>query len=265
MSTFTLEKLKLESELRRAVHREEFSLVYQPVVRLRDREVVALEALLRWHHPERGTLLPDQFLKELEDTGLIMPLTDWMLREVCRQHKEWQKRVGGELPLVSVNFTARQFQKPTMLEELASILVDMDVSPSCLQLEITETVAMDDAASTARTMKGLKDLGIRLALDDVGTGYSSLSYLRKFPLDVIKVDRSFVIGLGVDPDSTAIVHALVMLAKSLGMLVTAEGVEKQVQVDALSTLGCDLAQGYFFCRPMEPDQITDILVRHVLP
>ncbi|ACZ41363.1 diguanylate cyclase/phosphodiesterase with PAS/PAC and GAF sensor(s) [Thermobaculum terrenum ATCC BAA-798] len=264
MSTFTLEKLKLESELRRAVQREEFSLVYQPVVRLRDKEVVALEALLRWHHPERGLLLPDQFLKELEDTGLIMPLTDWMLREVCRQHKEWQKRVAGELPLVSVNFTARQFQKATMLEDLASILQDMDVSPSCLQLEITETVAMDDAASTARTMKGLKDLGVKLALDDVGTGYSSLSYLRKFPLDVLKVDRTFVMGLGVDPDSTAIVHALVMLAKSLGMLVTAEGVEKQVQVDALSTLGCDLAQGYFFSRPMEPDRITDILVRHAL-
>ena len=247
-----LDRLDTEMALHRALERGEFRLWYQPEVSLEDGRIVGLEALLRWEHPEWGLQVPGQFLQLAEETGLILPIGEWALEEACRQ----ARAVRSVLPELSamvvwVNLSARQLIQPGLVDVIARVLADTGTDPALLGLEITETVLMEDVNSLSETLRRVRRLGVRLAIDDFGTGFSSLSWLRQFPVDVLKVDRSFVNGVtGVDGD-LAIVDAVVGLARSLDMVAVAEGVESRAQVAALRALGCDVAQGYYFCRPMD--------------
>jgi EAL domain-containing protein (putative c-di-GMP-specific phosphodiesterase class I) len=195
---------------------------------------------------------PAEFIPIAEETGLILPLGRWVLGEAARQGKIWIDRNPSDYPTISVNLSAKQFQHPTIVEEVARILAETGLPPACLTLEITETAVMDDAESNRATLQRFKDLGVRLAIDDFGSGYSSLGYLKRFPVDMLKIDRAFIGGLGRDPEDTAIVEAVTGLASMLGMQVTAEGVETADQADRVRNLGCTLGQGFYFATPLPP-------------
>ncbi len=257
MNQRALEHLELETDLRRAIERDEFLLVYQPIVGLATRQAVGVEALLRWRHPQRGHVSPGEFITLAEETGLILPIGEWALRQACRQARLWQLQFpNASTPSISVNLSARQFQQPNLVQTVAEVLEETGLSPHCLVLEITESVIMEDAESTNVTLRQLKNLGVQLAVDDFGTGYSSLSYLKRFPVNFLKIDRSFISGLGSDAEDSAIVRAIVTLAKTLGMAVTAEGVETEGQMYLLQELECDRAQGYCFSRPLNSGEVT---------
>lgn len=254
-----LERLQLDLDLRRAIDRSEFTLHYQPVVSLRTGRVQALEALVRWVHPTRGLVYPADFIPLAEETGLILPLGRWVLAEACRQAQGWQEDVaGGPPPIVSVNLSSRQFQDPNLLDTVTAVLAQTGLAPSRLQLEVTESLMLADPVSVA-TLRQLSQLGVRIALDDFGTGYSSLGYLRRFPIHVLKIDRSFVQDLGHNPESTAIVQAIIMVARSLNLTVIGEGVETADQMARLKDLGCDGVQGYFLARPAAAPALQVIL------
>ncbi|HET7486922.1 MAG TPA: EAL domain-containing protein [Acidimicrobiales bacterium] len=245
-----LERLETEQALRRAIQRDELRLHYQPIVSSADGRLLAVEALVRWEHPERGLVPPAEFIPVAEETGLILPIGRWVLKEACSQLGRWQQDDPSLCRLqMGVNLSARQFTDPDIVSDVAAALEHAGIAPGALSLEITESVLMEEAEATAETLRGLKDLGVCLSIDDFGTGYSSLSYLKRFPVDVLKIDRSFVDGLGVDPDDHAIVAAVVGLAHSLGLEVVGEGVETALQLDELRRLGCDAAQGYLIARP----------------
>jgi EAL domain-containing protein (putative c-di-GMP-specific phosphodiesterase class I) len=253
------ERLALESDLRRALERGQFRLHYQPILALSNGDVLEVEALVRWEHPDRGLLPPADFIPVAEETGLIVPLGQWVLEEACRQAAEWRAQLGDRTPVMGVNLSARQFQRPELLFDIRRALRAAHLDPSGLKLEITESVAMHDAESTIETLQSLKALGIRLAIDDFGTGYSSLAYLKRFPVDTLKVDRSFVDGLGEDPQNTAIVQSVLALAKALGLSVTGEGIETDLQRRLLRDLGCERGQGYFFARPCPATELNALL------
>jgi diguanylate cyclase (GGDEF)-like protein len=259
MAGHAAERLTLETDLRRALERGEFRLHYQPILSLCDGQVAEVEALVRWEHPERGLLLPGSFISVAEETGLIVALGQWVVEEACRQAATWQAALGDKAPLMGVNLSARQFQRPELLADIRRALGSARLDPRRLKLEITESVVMADAETTVETLHALKALGIGLAIDDFGTGYSSLAYLKKFPVDTLKVDRSFVDGLGEDPQDTAIVQSVVALARALGLSVTAEGVETEVQYQRLRELGCERAQGYLFAHPCPAAEISALL------
>jgi diguanylate cyclase (GGDEF)-like protein/PAS domain S-box-containing protein len=262
-----VERLSLESALHRALARGEFQLNYQPEVDLRTGKVVAVEALLRWRSQERGLLRPGQFISVAEETGLIVPIGSWALREACHQAKRWRDLQRSQatldlanseplpMPTVWVNLSARQLAHPGLVDSVAEALAESRCDPGSICLEITESVLMGDAGSTIETLEALRDLGVRLGVDDFGTGYSSLVYLKRFPVDLLKIDRTFTDGLGREPDDTAIVTAVVGLAHSLGLTAVAEGVETADQVAALRTLGCDVGQGFFFSDPLSATEI----------
>jgi len=253
-------RLQVEKDLHRALERDELRVVYQPEVELATGQVVAVEALLRWEHPERGVVGPAEFIEVSEETGLIVPIGEWVIEEACRQGAEWQRLYPDRPPLsVWVNLSARQLASPDLVPTVERALSRAGVGPGSLCLEITESVVMSDAPSSITLLRALKDLGVSLGIDDFGTGYSSLGYLKRFPVDVLKVDRGFVDGLGVDSEDSAIVAAVVSMAHALGMTAVAEGVETAGQVAELRALGCDLAQGYYFARPQPPSAITDLL------
>jgi diguanylate cyclase (GGDEF)-like protein/PAS domain S-box-containing protein len=251
MSASSIDRLDLELDLRRAVERDELRVFYQPLVDLRTGRTVGHEALVRWQHPTRGLLAPLSFIPMAEESGLILAIGDVVLTEACCQARAWQLSDPALADLVvSVNLSARQFARPDLAARVASVLVDTGLPPATLELEITESLAMSDAEATGVTLRALHELGVRVVLDDFGTGYSSLSYLSRLPLDVIKVDRSFVAGLGESPANLAIIRAVVGLAQGLGISVTAEGIERTDQLDALRELGCDRGQGFLFARPV---------------
>ncbi len=254
MGSRASDRLELETDLRRAIEHREFSIHYQPTVELATGRVIGLEALVRWGHPNRGPLSPTEFIPLAEEIGLILPIGGWVLEEACRQGRVWQEQYADGPPVVGVNLSVRQFQRPEIVEEVVQALRESGLHPSNLQIEITESVVMEDAESTVKKLRQLKSLGVRLAVDDFGTGYSSLSYLRRLPVDMLKIDRSFIHGLGSDPADAAIVQAVITLAKTLGMQVTAEGVENAVQMAQLQALGCDLGQGYYFGEPQPSDR-----------
>ncbi len=264
-----VERLSMESALHRALARGEFELVYQPEVDLRTGRIIGIEALLRWKHADRGVLKPGHFITVAEETGLIVPIGAWVLHEACRQAERWRTAGAGnghpnEVPAVWVNLSARQLSHPGLRDALADALVETGAPPGSICLEITESVLMGDAAATIETLESLRDLGVRLGVDDFGTGYSSLVYLKRFPVDVLKIDRTFVDGLGRESDDTAIVAAVIGLAHSLGLTAVAEGVETAFQVAELRTLGCDVGQGYFFAEPQPADVIDALLGRPLL-
>jgi diguanylate cyclase (GGDEF)-like protein/PAS domain S-box-containing protein len=262
VSAPSLERLDLELDLRSAVARQEFRVFYQPLVSLETGRITEVEALVRWQHPRRGLLSPSEFVALSEETGLIVPIGLWVLGEACGQARRWQTEHRRAVPVtVSVNLSGRQFQQPDLVQQIARVLDEARLDPALLTIEITESVVMHDAPATLVKLRVLKELGIRIAIDDFGTGYSSLSYLKRFPVDTLKIDRSFVQGIGHDPEDIAIVRAVVTVAKSLNLDVTAEGIDASHQVALLQSLGCDRAQGYYFAKPMERDAICDLLGR----
>jgi len=263
MNAQALERFQMESELRRAIEREEFILFYQPLISLRTGFIEGWEALVRWKHPERGMVPPLDFISLAEETGLIVPIGKWVLEEAMRQASGWNDRFPSDPPrLMNVNISGRQFQQKELITTVTEALDASHFQPSCLKLEITESVMMKDPLASLEAMKVFRGLNIHLVIDDFGTGYSSLSYLKRFPVDTLKVDKSFVDGLGKDAESTAIVGAIISLAKSLGMRVTAEGIETEAQLARLRLLNCDQGQGYFFSRPLPAAQAEDLLAKN---
>jgi EAL domain-containing protein (putative c-di-GMP-specific phosphodiesterase class I) len=242
-----------------ALERGEFFLDYQPLVRLEDSSLVGVEALVRWRHPRLGRLAPDTFIGLAEETGLIVPLGAWVLREACGQAQQWQT---DEPMFISVNLAVRQAQAPGIVEEVTRVLDETGLNPSLLQLELTESDVMGPAKEPLDALNRLSDMGIRIAIDDFGTGYSNLAYLRRLPVDSLKLAGSFVEGLSTesaDPIDQQIVATLVDMAHTLDLSVTAEGVEVAVQAERLRDLGCDWGQGYFFARPAAPTRIGRFL------
>lgn len=260
MKADIITRLDLETDLRHALEQNELRVHYQPIVAMEGGTVTEVEALVRWQHPTRGLVYPAEFIPVAEETGLIVPLGQWVLEEACRQIAEWQKRYPKNPPLmVSVNLSPRQFQQPTLIGVVAHALLASGLPATSLKLEITEGVLMRDTEATIATLWKLKELGIKLAIDDFGTGYSSLAYLKRLPFDVLKIDRSFVSGVGTSDEDTAIVQAVIAMAKSLRLAVTAEGVETAEQAVLLRSWDCHLGQGYFFARPLTPTDLAGLL------
>jgi diguanylate cyclase (GGDEF)-like protein len=256
-----LARIELETGLRQALMLGEFRVHYQPIVSLADGRVVELEALLRWNHPVDGLILPAAFIPAAEETGLIVPIGRWVLEEACRQAAIWNRESNQAPVRISVNLSARQFQHPGLLVDVERAVAMAGLDVRLLTLEITESVVMKDPAAAAAKLREIKALGIRVAVDDFGTGYSSLSYLKMFPIDYLKIDRSFVKGLGNDADDGAIVRSVVALGHALNLRVIGEGIETKAQAAYLSDLNCDLGQGFLFDRPMPPEEISEVLGR----
>jgi diguanylate cyclase (GGDEF)-like protein/PAS domain S-box-containing protein len=255
-----LARLRVENDLRRAVEREEFSLFYQPVVSLRTHAVVALEALIRWRHPERGLVSPAEFVPVAEQNGLIEPIGRWVLHSACRQAAAWHSARPDARPVeIAVNLSAVQLASPGLVATVHEALGASGLAPELLCLEITETAMLEDPESSAEALRALGAVGVRLALDDFGTGYSSLAYLPHLPLDTLKIDRSFVDGLGTETQDTAIAEAIVAMSRALSLGVVAEGVETERQARELTRLGCDYAQGFYFARPLPAHEILAVL------
>jgi diguanylate cyclase (GGDEF)-like protein len=259
MNDAAMERLGLEADLRRAIERGEFRLVYQPIVSLEGERICEVEALIRWLRPGRGLVSPSLFVPLAEETGLIVAIGQWVLEQACLQAVAWHRTHPDDAPRLSVNLSAKQFQHPRLVEDIARSVRTSGLDPRMLTLEITESAIMVDTEAAAATLLRLKDLGIQLAIDDFGTGYSSLSYLKRFRVDTLKIDRSFVDKLGEDPHDTAIVRGVVALAKSLNLAVTAEGIETADQLEELRALGCDKGQGYYFARPLPPESLEALL------
>jgi diguanylate cyclase (GGDEF)-like protein/PAS domain S-box-containing protein len=255
-----IERLRVENDLRRALERNELRLEYQPVVSLHNFSIVGVEALLRWRHPERGEISPEEFVPIAEENGLIEPIGRWVLEQACRQAAEWYEARPDCAPInISVNLSAVQVTRRSLPDVVRSVLRATGLDPACLSLEITETVMVRDADGLGEVLHALKALGVRLVLDDFGTGYSSLSYLTRLPLDVLKVDRSFVDGLGREARDTAITETIIAMSRALSLDVVAEGVETSEHVRELSRLGCNLAQGFHFSRAVPAGEITAAL------
>ncbi|MEJ7872322.1 MAG: EAL domain-containing protein [Rubrobacteraceae bacterium] len=258
------ERLRLEGDLRRATEREEFVIHYQPKVDLKNGRTTGFEALVRWHHPERGLVPPLEFVPLAEETDLIVPIERWVLAESCRKARALQKWSPGKSHLtMCVNLSAKHLRNPRLVEEVAEALKGARMDPADLVLEITESVMMDDAPATVGTLEELKALGVELAIDDFGTGYSSMSYLKRFPVDYLKIDRSFVSGLGGGAKDDVITSGMVSLAHSLGLTVIAEGVETEKQLVQLREMGCDAAQGYHFAKPLPGEALSEWLAADV--
>jgi diguanylate cyclase (GGDEF)-like protein len=260
MSQVPSEYLHLESDLHRAIERGELHLHYQPIFSLRSSEITGVEALLRWAHPEKGMISPAQFIPLAEETGLIVPIGRWVLEEACRQLREWQDAdVLKQSMFVSVNLSARQLQDAHLISDVERIMRESGVDPRMIQLEITESVVMQDPEAMVAKLHALKRLGVKLAVDDFGTGYSSLAYLKRFPIDVLKIDRAFVTGLVNAGHDAAIVQTVVGLARALGLHTTAEGIEERAQWDRLEQLGCEFGQGFIFSRPVTSSAFIELL------
>ena len=260
MNERALERLALENDLRRGLREGQLFLLYQPVMDLGSGGVVGLEALLRWRHPRRGVLGPEEFLHLAEPIALVDQLDEWILDTACAQARLWQRQLGVR-PRMAVNLSARPFQAPGLVTRVGNLLRRHSLSPGDLELEITEGIAMENAERSLTTLRQLRELGVEVVLDDFGTGYSSLSYLRSFPVDKIKIDRSFIRDLTVDDGDEAITAAVIWVAHSLGIQVVAEGVETEAQRRFLQRAGCDLGQGFLFHPPLTPEDAAAIL-RH---
>jgi len=260
MRASVMARLQLETDLRRALERGEFRNFYQPIVALASGEIAGFEALLRWQHPTRGLLGPGEFIPVAEETGLIRELGWWNLREACRQISEWRASASGHRNLtISVNLSAKQFLQPKLVEDIGKLLSDLSLPPEVLKLEITESTVMGDPTAAVEMLQHIKSLGIQLAIDDFGTGYSSLSYLHRFPLDTLKIDRSFISNMGEDGEGMEIARTILPMANNLRLDVVAEGVETIQQVALLKKLQCKYGQGFYFSRPLSAEGTSALL------
>jgi EAL domain-containing protein (putative c-di-GMP-specific phosphodiesterase class I) len=264
MNERAVQRGQLEAAMRRAIERREFRLHYQPKVELAGGAICGLEALLRWQPPDRALVAPLEFVAVLEDTGLIVPVGEWVMREVCRQIQAW-KAAGLSVPPVAVNLSARQFQQKDLESRLREVLEAAGIDPSLIEFELTESVLMKDPELAARTMRGLKRCGVKLSVDDFGTGYSSLAYLKRFPIDTLKIDRAFVNDVTTDSEDAAIVLSIIGLARGLNLRVIAEGVESEGQAQFLRTHGCHEMQGYYAARPAAAEEVAVLLRAGRLP
>ena len=266
MHEAAMKRLALETDLRRAVQNEEFLLHYQPIVSLQTNTVVGFEALVRWRKPDGLLIYPADFIETAEDTGLIVFLGRWVLREACRTARELQEQFPREDPLtISVNVSPRQFAQPDLLAQVRSIIAETGIDPRCLRLEITESVTIGDTSRVAAVLTELKELGIRLSIDDFGTGYSSLSYLHSLPLDALKIDRSFIAAMDKSKESLQIVQTIMSLARNLGMDIVAEGAEVAGHISQLQAMGCEFGQGYYFSKPVDLAGAAALLTRPTWP
>jgi diguanylate cyclase (GGDEF)-like protein/PAS domain S-box-containing protein len=254
-----LNLLQMETDLRRAVERQEFAVHYQPIVDLKSKKLQGFEALVRWQHQERGFISPLDFIPVAEDTGLIIPIGQWVLGEACRQLKEWQAMFPDSQLQISVNLSTKQFAQPDLIEQIKKTLEETGLNPRSLKLEITESAVMENTEVAIRLLKELRTLGVELSIDDFGTGYSSLSYLHRFPLSTLKIDRSFISRMESQDENAQIVETIVMLARNLGMNVVAEGVETASQLSQLGALECEYGQGYFFSKPVNAEKAHQLL------
>ena len=245
------ERLQLETDLWRAVDNQEFVVHYQPIVALSTGKITGFEALVRWQHPKRGIVSPGEFIPCAEETGLIIPMGNWVLREATHVMSIWQKQYGELALSINVNLSVKQFSQPNLIEEIDQIIRETGLDPRSLKLEITESAIMDNARSATDILQQLRKRKIELCIDDFGTGYSSLSYLHRFPMDILKIDRSFIMRLDTNGENTEIIRAIAILAHHLGMTVTAEGIETAQQLERVKALGCESAQGYFFSKPLD--------------
>ncbi|MDX2273293.1 MAG: EAL domain-containing protein [Cyanobacteriota bacterium] len=252
------ERLYLEQELREAISRQQLHLHYQPKIELAQLQVLSLEALLRWHHPTLGWVSPGKFIPIAEDSDLILSIGEWVLRTACQQFRRW-KQAGLPPVSIAVNLSARQFRQPHLVEVIHQIIAETEMDISYLELELTESILMENIEQAIAITEQLHQMGIRLALDDFGTGYSSLNYLRRFPIHTLKIDQSFVRNLPQEASDAAIAKAIIALGQSLDLQITAEGVETAEQFHYLRSQGCDDVQGYFFSRPLPAEQVMDIL------
>jgi diguanylate cyclase (GGDEF)-like protein/PAS domain S-box-containing protein len=257
MQSAVFDRLELKMDLQAAIAEGQFFLLYQPVFDLDSVTTSGVEALLRWQHPTRGVVQPDQFIPMLEDTGMILEVGRWVLDQACRQATDWHGR--GHVLSMSVNVSARQLETDAFLDDVRQALADSGLHPGSLVIEITETTLMRDLETTVRRLQALKELGVLIAIDDFGTGYSSLAYLRKFPVDALKIDRSFVAAMADSPASAALIHTLVELGRTLGLETLAEGIEDLDQLQRLRNEQCHRGQGFLISRPMEPSAIEAIL------
>jgi len=259
-----IRRLDLDTALRRALERDELRVVYQPVVGIETEIPVGCEALLRWDHVELGPISPAEFIPLAEQSGLIVPIGAWVIRQSLHQLAEWYREAPQTTGMwMAINLSARQLSSPGLAALISEALAGNDLDPQVLHLEVTESVLIDDRATSIRRLGQLKDLGVHIDIDDFGTGYSSLAYLKQLPIDTLKIDRSFTDGLGTDPDDTSIVHAIISLARALELDLIAEGVETAIQLDELRRLGCDLGQGFHWSQPLDPAALLSWLTRRI--
>ncbi|MDQ3472344.1 MAG: bifunctional diguanylate cyclase/phosphodiesterase, partial [Acidobacteriota bacterium] len=262
MHSHAVALLQLENDLRRAIERREFRVYYQPIIDLETDEVSGFEALVRWYHPERGLVPPDEFISIAEETGLIVDIGIGVLRESCRQLREWQSTLGLKSLSVAVNLSAKQFAQPDLVSQVKEILQETGLEAQYLKLEITETVVMENAEVARTMLSQLCALGVQLSIDDFGTGYSSLSYLHRFPVKTLKIDRSFIGRMSANGENCEVVKTINTLANNLGMSVVAEGIETETQLSQLKAMGCGYGQGYIFSRPLMAEAASLFVQEH---
>ena len=260
MHEAVIKRIELEADMRRAIEREEFTLHYQPIIDLRSQSIMGIEALVRWNHPQHGLIPPDDFIPLAEETKLILPLGRWILETACQQAREWQCQYGSESWLsITVNLSTREFLQKKLVEIVAAALDKSGLSPQCLILEITESVMLQDTEATINKLQELKNLGVRLAIDDFGTGYSSLSYLQRFPVDILKIDKSFIDKIALDKEGAAVANAIITMSETLNLRTIAEGIESLGQKAVLQNLGCELGQGFHFAKPLRAKAMSEFL------
>ncbi|MCX7185382.1 MAG: EAL domain-containing protein, partial [Nitrosospira sp.] len=261
MNQQATERRSLGVDLRHSLERNELLLHFQPVIDMPGGRLSSMEVLLRWQHPSQGLILPDRFIALAEESGMIVPIGEWVIRQACLQIIAWQSQ-GYAVPKLAVNLSTRQFRQKTLVADITRILAETGVEGSCLTLEITESELVENVEDAIKTLNQLSALGLEISIDDFGTGYSSLSYLKRYPINTLKIDRSFVRDIATDPDDAAIIGAIIAMARSLKMKVLAEGVETKEQLDFLTLHGCTCYQGYYFSRPLPAAEIENRLRKH---
>lgn len=260
MNQAVLERFSIDRDLRKALQRKELVLHYQPQIDLSTRKIVGAEALIRWHHPNRGMILPGRFIPIAEETGMIININKWVLCEACRQAEQWNQE--GHHPItIAVNLSGYKLASQNIIRSIKNTLLQTQFDARNIEIEITENVLMQDTEETVSTLNNIKNLNLRIAMDDFGTGYSSLSYLMTFPVDTIKIDGSFVMGCTSENNNLVIIKAIIAMGQSLGKKIVAEGIETEKQYHLLKKMGCDEAQGYYFNHPVPPDEFARLLAK----